>query len=40
LRDRVMLILSEHSINSDWVEDEVSAGFEEQRKRWRNELNF
>jgi uncharacterized protein YjbI with pentapeptide repeats len=29
LRDRVLLILSEHSINSDWVEDEVTAGFEE-----------
>jgi TIR domain/Pentapeptide repeats (8 copies) len=27
LRDRVLLILSEHAINSDWVEDEVTAGF-------------
>jgi hypothetical protein len=26
LRDRVLLILSEHSINSDWVKDEVTAG--------------
>jgi uncharacterized protein YjbI with pentapeptide repeats len=33
LRDKVVLILSEHSINSDWVEDEVTAGFEEERKR-------
>jgi hypothetical protein len=33
LRDRVLLILSEHSITSDWVEDEVTAGFEEERKR-------
>ena len=33
LRDKVLLILSEHSINSDWVEDEVTAGFEEERKR-------
>jgi hypothetical protein len=33
LRDRVLLILSEHLINSDWVEDEVTAGFEEERKR-------
>jgi hypothetical protein len=33
LRDRVLLILSEHSIKSDWVEDEVTAGFEEERKR-------
>jgi uncharacterized protein YjbI with pentapeptide repeats len=33
LRDRVLLILSENSISSDWVEDEVTAGFEEERKR-------
>jgi TIR domain/Pentapeptide repeats (8 copies) len=33
LREKVVLILSEHSIKSDWVEDEVSAGFEEERKR-------
>jgi uncharacterized membrane-anchored protein YjiN (DUF445 family) len=33
LRDRVLLILSEYSIHSDWVEDEVTAGFEEERKR-------
>jgi hypothetical protein len=33
LRDRVLLVLSEHSIKSDWVEDEVTAGFEEERKR-------
>jgi uncharacterized protein YjbI with pentapeptide repeats len=33
LRDKVVLILSEHSINSDWVEDEVTAAFEEERKR-------
>jgi uncharacterized protein YjbI with pentapeptide repeats len=33
LRDRVLLILSERSINSEWVEDEVTAGFEEERKR-------
>jgi uncharacterized protein YjbI with pentapeptide repeats len=33
LRDRVLLILSEHAIKSDWVEDEVTAGFEEERKR-------
>jgi TIR domain len=32
LRDKVALILSEHSINSNWVEDEVTAGFEEERK--------
>jgi hypothetical protein len=33
LRDKVMLILSEHSIKSDWVEDEVTKAFEEERKR-------
>jgi TIR domain/Pentapeptide repeats (8 copies) len=33
LRDKVVLILSEHSIKSNWVEDEVTAGFEEERKR-------
>jgi hypothetical protein len=33
LRDKVLLILSEHSIKSDWVEDEVSKGFAEERKR-------
>jgi hypothetical protein len=33
LREKVVLILSEHSIKSDWVEDEVTAGFEEERKR-------
>jgi uncharacterized protein YjbI with pentapeptide repeats len=33
LRDKVVLILSERSIESDWVEDEVTAGFEEERKR-------
>jgi hypothetical protein len=33
LRDKVVLILSEHSIESDWVEDEVTKAFEEERKR-------
>ena len=33
-----MLILSEHSINSNWVEDEVTAGFEEERKRGQTVL--
>jgi hypothetical protein len=33
LRDKVLLILSEHSIKSGWVEDEIAAGFEEERKR-------
>jgi uncharacterized protein YjbI with pentapeptide repeats len=33
LRDKVLLILSEYSITSDWVEDEVTKAFEEERKR-------
>jgi hypothetical protein len=32
-RDKVLLILSEHSIKSDWVEDEVKTAYEEERKR-------
>jgi uncharacterized protein YjbI with pentapeptide repeats len=33
LRDKVVLILSEHSIMSDWVEDEVKTAYEEERRR-------
>jgi hypothetical protein len=33
LRDKVLLILSELSIKSDWVEDEVLKGFAEERRR-------
>src|SRR5947209_10211015 len=33
LRDKVLLILSEHSIKSDWVKDEVTKAFEEERSR-------
>jgi hypothetical protein len=33
VRDKILLVLSEHSIGSEWVEDEVTAGFEEERKR-------
>ena len=33
LRDKVLLVLSEHSIASEWVEDEVSNGFAEECKR-------
>jgi hypothetical protein len=33
LRDKVLLILSEGAIASDWVEDEVTIAFEEERKR-------
>jgi hypothetical protein len=33
LRDKVLLILSEHSIGSGWVEDEVKTAYEEERRR-------
>ena len=33
LRDKLLLVLSENSIESEWVEDEVSKAFEEERKR-------
>jgi TIR domain len=38
LREKVVLILSKHSIRSDWVEDEVTAGFEEERHRGQTVL--
>jgi hypothetical protein len=37
-RDKLLLVLSEHSIRSDWVEDEVTKGFEEERKRGQTVL--
>ena len=33
LMDKVLLVLSEHSILSEWVEDEVDQAFEEEQKR-------
>jgi hypothetical protein len=33
LRDKVLLVLSKASIASDWVEDEVTKAFEEERTR-------
>jgi TIR domain len=33
LRDKLLLILSEHSIKSNWVEDEIEQAFEEEQKR-------
>lgn len=33
LREKLLLILSEHSIASDWVEDEVNKAFAEERLR-------
>jgi hypothetical protein len=32
-QEKLLLILSEHSIRSDWVEDEVTRAFEEERMR-------
>jgi hypothetical protein len=31
--DKLLLVLSEHSVNSSWVEDEVEITFEEEDKR-------
>jgi hypothetical protein len=33
LLDKLLLILSKNSINSDWVEDEVQKAFAEERDR-------
>ena len=33
MRDKVVLILSKNAIASDWVEDEVTTAFEEERRR-------
>ena len=33
LHDKLLLILSKHSIDSEWVEKEVETAFEEERKR-------
>ena len=33
LREKVVLVLSESAIISDWVEDEVTTAFEEERRR-------
>jgi uncharacterized protein YjbI with pentapeptide repeats len=38
LRDKLLLILSEHSITSDWVEHEVESALEEERKHGRTIL--
>ena len=32
LHDKLLLILSEHSVNSTWVEDEVESALEKERK--------
>src|SRR3954449_10529762 len=33
LRDKLVLVLSDHAIASDWVEDEVTKAFAEERRR-------
>jgi hypothetical protein len=33
LHDKLLVVLSEHSTDSDWVEDEVETALEEERKR-------
>jgi len=38
LLDKLLVILSEHSIGSDWVEDEAETAFEEERKRGQTVL--
>ncbi len=38
LRDKLLLILSEHSIASDWVEHEVESALEEERQQGRTIL--
>jgi uncharacterized protein YjbI with pentapeptide repeats len=38
LREKLLVILSEHSIRSEWVEDEVKAAYEQERKRGRTVL--
>jgi uncharacterized protein YjbI with pentapeptide repeats len=38
LRDKMLLILSTDAIESDWVENEVTTAFEEERKRGRTVL--
>ena len=38
LREKLLLILSEHAIASDWVEDEATKAFEEERRRGQTVL--
>ncbi|MCB9106873.1 MAG: toll/interleukin-1 receptor domain-containing protein [Anaerolineales bacterium] len=36
IHDKLLLILSENSCNSFWVESEVEKAFEKERQRWSN----
>ena len=38
LHDKLLLILSEHSVNSPWVQDEVEAALERERREKRHVL--
>ena len=38
LHDKLLLVLSANSIGSEWVEDEVTTAFEEERKRGKTVL--
>jgi uncharacterized protein YjbI with pentapeptide repeats len=38
--DKLLIVLSEHSIASQWVEEEVSAAFEKERKRKKTDVLF
>ena len=38
IHDKLLLVLSEHSINSEWVEDEVEAAYEQERQRGKTVL--
>jgi TIR domain len=38
LRDKVLIILSKASLESDWVEDEVTKAFSEERQRGQTVL--
>ena len=38
IHDKLLLVLSEPSINSEWVEDEVEAAFGQERQRHKTVL--
>jgi hypothetical protein len=38
IHDKLLLVMSEYSINSDWVEDEVEAAYEQERVRGKTVL--
>ena len=40
VHDKLLLILSEHSVASDWVESEVEAALEKERRRDGQDVLF